>query len=450
MSGKAFFPFHIPRHQRGWYPDCMHRLGFLLVFIALAGPARAETFAERLSNRAGWEPIDYRNPEHWLCTGTAGDRCNRDFTMERRFTDGTGQTAVLKANHRAAVDCFYIYPTLDLNIFTAAVHHDTTYDWLPQLVTRSQAGPFSSVCRVFAPIYRQATFGSYRVGPVKGAEVFRKAFVDVAAAFEFYLRHVNRGRPLILLGHSQGAQMVSYLLHAYFDGNRQVTDIPGSRSSAELRKRLVVALPLGFHVYVPRGERTGGAFNTLPLCARADEIGCVVHYRTYAEGHTFEEPWGVGADQVLAREGLLFRAFDGNRDTVACVNPAQGGPLVPSQALTSQGNPAKPGDIRLIGETVLPRRRVFSDSPLLALPGRYTATCRTAPDGGGYLAIGLHAPVSGTDERDDPLALSGLLAQRQLGLHLHDFHVAMGDLIKLAATKSRAFFVETAVTSPTR
>jgi hypothetical protein len=38
---------------------------------------------------------------------------------------------------------------------------------------------------------------------------------DVAAAFKYYIRHYNNGRPFILAGHSQGSAVLKYLLSDY-------------------------------------------------------------------------------------------------------------------------------------------------------------------------------------------------------------------------------------------
>jgi hypothetical protein len=38
---------------------------------------------------------------------------------------------------------------------------------------------------------------------------------DVTAAFEYYLRHFNSGRPFILAGHSQGSAVLKYLMSGY-------------------------------------------------------------------------------------------------------------------------------------------------------------------------------------------------------------------------------------------
>lgn len=422
------------------------------LFIAACGDPEpvvqppAASVAERLMDERGWEPVDYDRPDRWACRGEADDFCHMDYAMTRLDVDGSRGTTTLSPDFDAPVDCFFIYPTLNFNIFQAANHEDLDKVSLPNRVVTSQAGPFSSVCRMFAPYYRQGTFGAYATQPIEeGAWRFRNAFVDIAHAFEHYLQHWNDGRPLVIMGHSQGAQMASYLLHSYFDGEKQVTTIPGSETSSMLRERLVAALPIGFNVFVPRDERVGGAFSDIPLCAEVDETGCAIHYRTYPEGFTFTSTWSRGVDNILAEQGFLHRSFDPERDETACVNPAVG-PAVPvNQVADAFGNPVSSGDIRRVegtylidliaalatGERMTPQQS--------HLPARYTAACRHDENGGNYLAIGLYSSQEVPEQRGDPLWMHGPIASGPLGLHLQDFTVPMADLIEQVRRKSVAF-----------
>ncbi len=437
-----------------------HSSGIRILLLALAGnlsgacgagPVTAATpvpaggpagYAASLERAAGRASLDYSREEYWACSGREGDRCHRDYPMARRLTDGTETDFVLRPAVAPTVDCFYIYPTVDFNVLQSANHDDMTNVRLPARTVTTQAGPFSAACRVFAPYYRQGTFGAYAEAPETGAFYFRRAFADVAAAFEYYLATWNQGRPLVIIGHSQGAQMASYLLHGYFDGDRFVTAIAGSRRSRELRERLVLALPIGFGVFTPRGARVGGSFSDLPLCDAGDEWGCVIHFRSYPEGFAFDGGWGRGADAVLAAEGLLHREMDRDGDEIACINPAVGAPVDATQATDGAGAPVDAGALRLAAATYLVDLFSFlhagprTDPAAQHLPGRYTTACRNDPLGGPHLAVGLHAPPGG-DLRGDPLDLDGMLANSGLGLHLYDFQIAQGDLIEQIRRRSR-------------
>lgn len=45
---------------------------------------------------------------------------------------------------------------------------------------------------------------------------------------------------------------------------------------------MIAALLIGGSVSVPQDETEGGTFSTIPTCTSADEVGCVIAYRTYA------------------------------------------------------------------------------------------------------------------------------------------------------------------------
>ncbi len=426
------------------------------IFVGCAGqerdPAASNgTVAQRLMTATGQQPLDYTLPARWACDGTPGDVCNHDYEYTRLLSDGTSKVVTWKHDPDAPLDCFFIYPTLDFNVFQAANHEDMDKVALPTRTIEAQAGPFAGACRMFAPYYRQGTFGAYATRPQKeGAWRFRKAFVDVAAAFEHYLREWNDGRPLVIMGHSQGAQMSSYLLHSYFDGNDTVTDIAGSRTAEDLRKRLVVALPIGFNVFVPEGKLVGGSFSDIPLCSSAQETGCVIHYRTYPERYEFEGAWRRGVDDILAAEGLLNRAFDPASDELSCVNPALGATVAATEAVDGAGLGVEAGDIRLVEETWVgsviglltggPRTEPADRQ----IPRRYTAACRHDEAMGNYLAIGLYAPAGEEDQRGDPIGIDGFLATWDLGLHLYDFNLLQGDLVEQVRIRRDAWLAENA------
>ncbi len=411
--------------------------------VETAAPA-PRTLAERLALANSRVPLDYAKAEHWGCTAANGDVCDIDYTMSRMETDGTIGVTPYAAAVEPKIDCFFIYPTVDFNVLAGGNHDDIQRVYMPRRTIETQVGAFSEECRVIAPYNRQGNFGAYSANIEQSVYLFKNAFVDVAAAFEYYLRHWNNGRPMVIIGHSQGAQMASYLLHSYFDGDVSVTDIEGSSSTAEIRKRLVAALPIGFNVYVPRGKFVGGSFSDVPLCQNVDEPGCAIHYRSYPEGYKFKGEWGNAIDLRLAEENYLFAKFDRSKHIATCVNPAVGAALPASAATDADGVSVPPGDIRLLNGTYLVglmaelRTGVRTHPMAQHLPGMYTATCRRDELAGDWLAIGFHKPVTGSEMRGDPIQVGGALSKGGLGLHLYDFNLAMGDLIEQVRRKAKA------------
>ena len=83
-----------------------------------------------------------------------------------------------------------------------------------------ERGLYEESTRMFAPYYRQASMDVYGLEPEKQEEYLKIAYNDVSAAFSYYLAHENKGRPIVLAGFSQGADMCYRLLEEYFGDNR--------------------------------------------------------------------------------------------------------------------------------------------------------------------------------------------------------------------------------------
>src|SRR5262249_40233892 len=107
-------------------------------------------------------------------------------------------------------DCFYVYPTVDMKFFPGN-HDDFSDRWPMSGATIAQAVRFRDVCALYVPLYRQVTIGTYVIGGPQLDDRLEFAYSDVEAAFRRYLAAYDRGRPLVLLGHSQGAHMITRL-----------------------------------------------------------------------------------------------------------------------------------------------------------------------------------------------------------------------------------------------
>jgi hypothetical protein len=137
---------------------------------------------------------------------------------------------------RPNVDCFYVYPTLDMAMVPGN-HTDFTDTTRMRDAARAQAARFGAACRVIVPLYRQITFDTYLVPREEREPRLKAAFADVLDAFRWYLAHLDDGRRIVLIGHSQGAEMVVRLLLALFDGDARARGSSRCPSAASRWRR---------------------------------------------------------------------------------------------------------------------------------------------------------------------------------------------------------------------
>jgi hypothetical protein len=351
---------------------------------ALLGAAGCHGAAQHEQIRTS--SADYADGKMWLCRpDLPSDACRVDLTTTVLEPDGTRTVEAHTPAHDAPVDCFYIYPTVDLGVVPGN-HTDFNDLSAMKKTATAQIARWSEVCNVYAPLYRQVTISTYLDKPGH-RRFFDVAYSDVAAAFHEYLHHFDRGKPIVIVGHSQGAQMAMQLVHDTFD------------QSAQLRPRLLVAMPIGFLVHTPANAPTGGTFENLVACAQPDQLGCVVSYMTVAEGETAAS---LTSDLPAGEHAM-------------CVDPS------PNPTLT---------------ETVFPSHHSHGvTTPFVAERGFYRARCVAHPDGRAYLEVGeQRAP---DDHRPSLVSLHPMFGM--FGLHVYDFQFTQGDLIELVRRKLAAW-----------
>lgn len=128
-----------------------------------------------------------------------------------------------KSDRQARADIFYIISTETGDYTTAdgtTYHHADTYaDSLRQPLLGEMVGVDSLVSgqlNFYSPYYRQCSLQSF-MSDSTAAERMPTAIGDVRRAFNYYLQHLNGGRPFILAGFSQGAMILLDLLHEMDD-----------------------------------------------------------------------------------------------------------------------------------------------------------------------------------------------------------------------------------------
>ncbi|MCR4621862.1 MAG: DUF3089 domain-containing protein [Clostridiales bacterium] len=114
------------------------------------------------------------------------------------------------------VDVFMLCPTVDVrNEFNMALDDEKTKASFVGALNMEK-GIYEDSVRLFAPFYRQAAMKVYGLDVDEREKHLEIAYRDVSDAFSWYLENVNQGRPMILAGFSQGADMCYRLLKEYF------------------------------------------------------------------------------------------------------------------------------------------------------------------------------------------------------------------------------------------
>jgi hypothetical protein len=380
--------------------------------LAVAAPAAyAQTPAATPAPPAAELALnDYTDDNAWLCRpGRKGDACDVDLTATVVAADGTFTREPFVANPRAPIDCFYAYPTVSTD---PGVNSDMNPDAAETNVILQQFARFASKCRTFAPMYRQLTLAGLRQRLTGGAISFDKGvwFDDVRDAFRDYLKRDNQGRGFVLVGHSQGAYILTELMRQEIDGK-------------PIQKQLVSALILGATFPVAKGQDAGGALKHIPLCRTPGQTGCVVNFASFRS--TLPPPANT----------LFGRATD-PAHSGACTHPATlGDGSAPLHAYLSATG-------RTITGPSAPRPWVDGktvDTPFVSVPGLLSGRCATN-EHATYLEVTVHGNPA--DPRIDDITGDLGAPGKPIpmwGLHLVDVNLTMGNLLALVDQQAKAY-----------
>jgi len=325
----------------------------------------------------------------WLCQpGASPDPCTPDLdaTVVTATGDRSLQSTSAVANSR--FDCFYVYPTVSRE---QGPNADLTIEPAETVAARAQAARFSSVCRVWAPMYRQVTVSALYTG---GLAALNAAYDSLLSGWKYYLEHINAGRPFILIGHSQGAAMLIRLIAEQIDTNPSV------------RRRLVTAILAGGNLQVPSGKTVGATFKNIPLCTSTSAAGCAIAYSTFGS----QPP----ANSLFGRPGagvsLMSLQLTTAGQQVACVNPAAIG--------------GGTGDLS-------PYFPQSGQVPWVTYPRLYTASCDST---NGLTWLQVDTVKAPGDTRPVVTASLG----PTWGYHLYDVNLALGNLVRDVAALEAA------------
>ncbi|HEV2745664.1 MAG TPA: DUF3089 domain-containing protein, partial [Allosphingosinicella sp.] len=218
-----------------------------------------------------------------------------------------------------------------------------------RLFVRHQASPFNHVAAIWAPKYRQATFGAFLTTKADAQKALDFAYRDVLAAFDAFLVQAPKDRPVILAAHSQGSLHLTRLLRDRVAGS-------------PLARRIAAAYVVGWPVSTTADLELLG----LPACETAAQPGCILSWQSFGE---------PADPQMVTDVYDASVAPNGKRRTgspMLCVNPLTG----------ARGGEA-PADANL--GTLIPNATLTEGE---LRPGLVPARC----DVGGFLLLGEKLP----------------------------------------------------------
>ena len=176
------------------------------------------------------------------------------------------------------VDVFYLYPTAYMPSSPGAPVVCSADN--PQMRSGAKAAfsrtatAFSPLANIYAPYYRQATIQIVSMPyekqePIVGGE----PTTDALSAFDYYVKHLNHGRPFILAGHSQGSHIMINLMADYMKKN------------PEVYKRMIAAYVPGYSITPQYLQQN----SELKFAENADDTQVIVSYNTVAPTTTMPD-----------------------------------------------------------------------------------------------------------------------------------------------------------------
>ena len=206
-------------------------------------------------------------------------------------------------NPAPRAEVFYIPPTtyLDHDRWNAPIDDKASNERL-LLFGRSQASAFNGVGDVWAPRYRQATFGAFLAATdPRSAQAIDFAYRDVARAFDAFLASAPADRPIILAGHSQGSLHLLRLLREKVAGK-------------PVARRIVAIYAVGWPISTTADLPALG----FPACRTAEQARCILSWQSYAE------PADPRLVQAYFSASRGYAGLSRKGTTMLCVNPLTG------------------------------------------------------------------------------------------------------------------------------
>jgi hypothetical protein len=376
----------------------------LMSGLAAGFAAQAQTPASALAAKN-----DYADPSTWLCRPGRQDACTVNLDATVITADGRTSIETFKADLKAPIDCFYVYPTVSPD---PGANSTMTIGPEVREVVMHQFARFSAECRLFAPMYRQVTLSALQArlqGKPMADGATALAYNDILDAWNDYLTHDNQGRGVVLIGHSQGSNILTQLIGEEIEGK-------------PIQAKMVSAILMG--TFTRSDDLGGRKFKNIPRCHSSRQLGCVI---TFADFRADSPP---PADSLFGQ---------GRGETLAdCVNPASlvGG----SGDLNAYLRPVR-------SPSGAPDRWTTPPTPVttafVKVPGLLTGQC-VSDEHGTYLAVTIHPTLGGARANDiSGDQVRGGQVLKSWGLHLIDPSLHLGNLVSIVGEERKAYLAKT-------
>ncbi len=236
-----------------------------------------------------------------------------------------GAAPVAPADSQPSFAVFFVHPTsyLDRNSWNAPLDDAQSQD-RARVYLKGMGSAFADGGEIWAPRYRQATFGAFITDAPQARQAIDAAYRDIAQAFDMFVASIDPNMPIVLAGHSQGGLHIARLLREKIAGT-------------DLQRRIAMAYPIGWPISLESDLPELG----LPGCSTADQGGCIATWTSFAE------PAEPGRFLEIYGQSLGFTGAQRGTSPILCVNPISGvaggtapasdnlGTLVPTADLSS-------------------------------------------------------------------------------------------------------------------
>lgn len=196
--------------------------------------------------------------------------------------------AYLGIGENKKADLFLLCPTVytEENTNMALDDSETREKFVGAL--NMERGIYEDTCRMYAPFYEQMSLPMYLNSEDQREKYLQKAYEDVREAFLYYMENYNNGRPVVIAGFSQGADMSIRLMKEFYKKDK----------FADL---IVADYAIGWHV--TKEELT--KYPNIKMAQGETDTGTIIAFNSEAE--SIDSPTILIPDTTLAINPLNWK-----------------------------------------------------------------------------------------------------------------------------------------------